>query len=136
MTADILIAAAELLEDNAAALCECSTVPGNPEDWGVELDAKEDYEKEISAAAALRSLAGPSAEKNVPQDPIGNLLSLSPTEATILAQAHRLIADAESAGVVVRIDLVARMPLTMGNYEMVVDVRLGHAGAHASMRLQ
>lgn len=41
----------------------------------------------------------------------------------ILARARQLIADAQDAGQVVRIDLVPRQPLAMGSYDMVVDVR-------------
>lgn len=43
--------------------------------------------------------------------------------ASIEARAHQLIEAAKTAGMVVRIDLVPRKPLAMGNLEMVVDVR-------------
>lgn len=44
-------------------------------------------------------------------------------DVQIAAKARRLVDDAIKAGMVVRIDLVPRQPLAMGNLEMVVDVR-------------
>lgn len=42
---------------------------------------------------------------------------------TIEYRAHQLVWDAAQAGMLVRIDLVPRKPLAMGNVQMVVDVR-------------
>jgi hypothetical protein len=47
--------AADLLEERAKSLMECSTVDG---DWGDALDAKAEYEDLTNTAKQLRVLAG------------------------------------------------------------------------------
>lgn len=42
---------------------------------------------------------------------------------SIVASAYRLVEDARKSGMLVRIDLVPRQPLAMGNLDMIVDVR-------------
>jgi len=49
-------------------------------------------------------------------------------DADIEARARQLVADAAASGQVVRIDLVPRQPLAMGNLDMVVDVRPARHG--------
>lgn len=48
---------------------------------------------------------------------------------SIVASAYRLVEDARKSGMLVRIDLVSRQPLAMGNIDMIVDVRPARAPA-------
>lgn len=43
----------------------------------------------------------------------------------LLADLHKLIADAETFGLVVTVAQEPRLPLAMGHYETVVEVREG-----------
>lgn len=54
---------------------------------------------------------------------VAEIEALQRGQHDIEARARQLVADAAASGQVVRIDLVPRQPLAMGNLEMVVDVR-------------